>query len=112
MPGGTPGTTIELAAYAYDTGVRPYSPTNANLLQEFNTAVVPSTTYVIGMDITPGATVYSIAEPTGAVLESKTVLHENACSRADEGYRLSMYFGGQCRAPSAVTVCYENENIV
>ncbi len=112
MPQGVPGDTIELAAYSYDMGVLPYNPPNANLLQEFKTVVYPSTAYTIGLDITPEATMYSLTETTsGALLETKTVAHDHKCARADEGYRLSMYFGGQCPAPSTVTVCYENETI-
>ena len=110
--GATPGDAIELAAYSYDGGVNPNSPPNPNLLQPFSTTLQPGIAYALLLDVSdPASSIFEVSAPAPAsVQESKTVEHANACARAAEGYRLSLYFGGQCRAPSTVSVCYTEED--
>ena len=108
--GKTPGSLIEVAAYAYDHGVKPYFPPDPNLLQPFTTTLQTGVEYELALDIEPAASHYTLSHAaTGATLETKTVVHHNACARATEGYRLDLYYGGQCTAPSDVTVCYTDE---
>ena len=109
--GVTPGNVIELAAYSYDSGVKPYSPPNPNLLQPFTATLTPGVPYDLVLDVSdPAASVFSLSDTYETFTETKTVAHDNACAKAAEGYRLSLYFGGQCRAPSTVTVCYVHED--
>jgi len=106
---GTPGSAIELAAYSYDNGVNPYNPPNPNLLQPFSTILQPGVPYDLHLDLSdPANSIFKLTAPTQQP-ETRTVKHTNACSRAAQGYKLSLYFGGQCAAPSDVTVCYTNE---
>ena len=42
---------IEIAAYSYDAGVRPYSPDNANLLQPFATHLAVGAVYSLGLEV-------------------------------------------------------------
>ena len=107
--GITPGSMIEIAAYSYDDGSNPYNPPDTNLLQPFTTILQPDVPYNLSLNLSdPSKTIFTLIAET--VRESKTVEHTNACKRAAEGYRLSLYFGGQCRAPSNVTVCYNDED--
>eukprot|EP00616_Rhizochromulina_sp_CCMP1243_P003576 CAMPEP_0118965446 /NCGR_PEP_ID=MMETSP1173-20130426/3021_1 /TAXON_ID=1034831 /ORGANISM="Rhizochromulina marina cf, Strain CCMP1243" /LENGTH=265 /DNA_ID=CAMNT_0006914071 /DNA_START=9 /DNA_END=806 /DNA_ORIENTATION=- len=102
---------IEIAAYAYDNRTKPYSPPNDNLLQPFSTLLAPGTPYKLRMDLAVDQTVYSLQDAaTNATMETKTVLHGHTCDKFAEGYSLSLYYGGQCRAPSPVTICYSDES--
>ena len=102
-------TSIQIAAYAYDSGRCPYNPPDPNLMQPFATPLSPGVSYLLTMDLELGATTYALHDEGGTTLESKTVLHDNQCADFAKGYDLGLYFGGQCRAPSPVTVCYQNE---
>jgi hypothetical protein len=42
-------------------------------------------------------------------LGAKAVLHANHCPKYAEGYKLGLYYGGQCTPPQEVTTCYANE---
>ena len=110
LPDGiTPGSGIEIAAYSYDDGVKPYDPPNANLLQSFSTILQPNVAYTLKLDLSdPSNTIYELNSSN--IRERKVVKHANNCSSARKGYELSLYFGGQCTAPSTVTVCYTNES--
>ena len=103
--GITLGSAIEIAAYSYDKGVKPYDPPNSNLLQPFSTILQPNVAYTLKLDLSdPSNTIYEIN--SSKIHERKVVNHANNCSSAQEGYELSLYYGGQCTAPSTVTVCY------
>ena len=112
QPDGTLGQVVELAAYSYDSGDAPYDPPNPNLLQPFNFSLPPGVSFGLELDVgDPAASHFILSDATtGAAIETKTVLHDNACLNAAEGYRLSLYFGGQCRAPTNVSVCYSAED--
>lgn len=101
--------SIEIAAYAYDDGKRPYGPDDPNLLQPFGTHLAVGTTYTLGLDVAPSQTAYTIGDANGTVLETRTVAHGHACANAADGYKLGLYFGGSCAAPSPQTVCYSPE---
>lgn len=105
-----PDGSIEVAAYSYDSGRRPYSPTDANLLQPFEHHLTTGTVYRLQLDVSPAQTIYTLGVEDGAPIENKTVHHDNACSDASSGYKLGLYFGGSCTAPHAVTVCYSPHN--
>lgn len=102
------GGVVEIAAYAYDGGRKPYSPPDPNLLQPFRTLLSVGVPYTAKLDVGPARTVYSLegGSPLLPWSENVTVLHANACTNAAEGYALGLYFGGSCPAPSPVTVCY------
>ena len=101
---------LEIAAYAYDDGVRPYSPDNPNLLQPFATRLAVGAVYRLGLEVAPASTLYTLRDVNGTTIENKTVYHANACVDAATGYKLGLYFGGSCAAPYAVTVCYSPSN--
>ena len=101
---------LEIAAYAYDDGVRPYSPDNPNLLQPFATRLAVGAVYRLGLEVAPASTLYTLRDVNGTTLENKTVHHANACVNAATGYKLGLYFGGSCAAPYEVTVCYSPSN--
>lgn len=104
---------IAIAAYSYDSGVKPYAPPNPNLLQPFETPIAVETVYTIRMVRSAGnATRFDLLLGLGGAppLETKTVRHKNDCARFQQGYKLGFYFGGQCPAPSAVTCCYNNDS--
>ena len=95
--------------FSYDNGVKPYDPPNANLLQPFSTILHPNVAYTLKLDLSdPSNTIYELNSSN--IHERKVVKHANNCSSAQEGYELYLYFGGQCTAPSTVTVCYTNES--
>eukprot|EP01122_Echinamoeba_exundans_P002624 TRINITY_DN12581_c0_g1_i1.p1 TRINITY_DN12581_c0_g1~~TRINITY_DN12581_c0_g1_i1.p1 ORF type:complete len:266 (-),score=6.83 TRINITY_DN12581_c0_g1_i1:99-896(-) len=97
---------IEVAAYAYDMGHAPYQ--NSTLLQIFSTKLDVGVTYTTQIDFLLDSSVYSLFDATGAnLLEQHTIQH-TACGSFKEGYKLGLYFGGQCPAPSDVTVCYSD----
>ena len=100
---------VQIAAYSYDSGRCPYNPPDPNLEQLFDTALSVDTAYLLTMDLELNATHFTLHDEGGAALESKTVLHDNECADYAKGYDLGLYFGGQCRAPSPVTVCYQDE---
>lgn len=90
---------VEIAAYAYDSGVNPYNPPNKNLLQPFGSFLLPGVEYRLHMEIAAPTTtlvLYQGAAAGGAELERKVVEHANACSDFRKGYKLGLYFGGKC----------------
>ena len=101
---------LSIAAYAYDLSVKPYSPPNANLLQIFSTTLRPGVVYNLSMARSVGSTRYDLYSSAGALLESKTVLLKNHCADFADGYKLGLYYGGQCTAPQRVSACYANDS--
>ena len=116
---------VSIAAYAYDKGVKPYSPPDPNLLQPFDTPLAVGKRYLLSMVRSLSRTMYELREPVspeapcptqnGGIcwnfLEAKAVLHANHCPHYGEGYNLGFYYGGQCAAPQKVTACYANESM-
>jgi hypothetical protein len=116
---------VSIAAYAYDKGVKPYSPPDPNLLQPFDTPLAVGKRYLLSMVRSLSRTMYELREPVspeapcptqnGGIcwnfLEAKAVLHANHCLHYGEGYNLGFYYGGQCAAPQKVTACYANESM-
>ena len=71
---GSPSGRVELAAYSYDGGVKPYSPPNPNLLQPFSSLLLADgqTTYRLRMELPDaGRTVFVLSDASGAELERK-----------------------------------------
>lgn len=99
---------IQLAAAAYDGGVRPYG--NDSLFYQFDTAVRVGVPLTLRLSYAQDSTFYSLLDaPGGAVIESHVIQHRS-CDKYAQGYNLGLYFGGQCAEPGAdgVTVCYED----
>jgi hypothetical protein len=101
---------IQLAAYSYDDGTKPY-PDNPDLLKVFHTLVSAEVPYeyALRMDDS-GASTFQLADQTGALLETIVVNHKTRC--VDNYYQGSLqgfYFGGQCTAPEQVSVIYSGK---
>jgi hypothetical protein len=65
-------------------------------------------TYTTQIDFYLESSVYTLLDANGTTaLEQHTIKH-TACASFKEGYKLGLYFGGQCPAPSDVTVCYSD----
>jgi len=106
---------VIVAAYSYDSGVKPYNPPNSNLLQPFATPLLADgkTSYRFQVELpAANATTFVLSSAGGVEIERKIVVHKNACANWYKGYHLSLYYGGQCTAPSRVEVCYANESTV
>lgn len=97
---------IELAAYAYDNSRKPYQ-NEGTLLKQFTTRIEPG--QIVGSKIEwySNRTDYSLLDEKGIVVEVLTIQHENECADFERGYELGLYFGGTCRAPDRVSVCFQ-----
>ena len=96
---------IEIAAYAYDNSVKPFeSP--ARLLREFSTKLRIDTWYKVTLIFEEALTTYQLFDQNDQLLETHSIVHRQ-CKDYKLGMMQDLYFGGQCPAPQAVTVCYE-----
>ena len=102
-------TSRLLPIRSYDNGTKPY-PDNPTLLKRFATLLQPNVRYTLRMQFLANATNFLLLDgsPQPKLLEQQTVHHAHQCKQFNEGYRLGLYFGGGCPAPSEVTVCYRN----
>jgi hypothetical protein len=96
---------IQLAAYSYDNGDKPYQ-NQPRLLQVFETILWPDQVLGSMLESALTNTIFTLFNGTDE-LEQITIQHENHCRRYNRGYRLGLYFGGNCEAPSDVSVCYQ-----
>ncbi|KYQ94456.1 hypothetical protein DLAC_04754 [Tieghemostelium lacteum] len=98
---------VQIAAYAYDLGNKPYQ--NSSLLTQFDTQLMVSQNYtmeIIFEETTGIYNLYTSIEDGQVLLETHTIQH-TACTEYDHGYLLGFYYGGECPAPDYVSVCYE-----
>ena len=99
---------IEIAAYTYDNGDRPFDYQNqGRLLKIFNTKVRVEQSYGYKLTNKPLETIYELFDANGTLLETKTVEHRDCGTFYKQGVLNKLYFGGQCPAPSQVDVCYD-----
>jgi len=99
---------IEIAAYTYDNGDRPFDSQNqGRLLKIFKTKVKVEQAYGYKLTNKPTYTLFELFDLDGNLLESQTVDHRDCGSSYKQGTLMKLYFGGQCPAPSQVDVCYE-----
>jgi hypothetical protein len=99
-------TLIALGAYSYDNGKKPYE--TPSLLKTFATLLSPNVIYTLSMTMEEtGLTKYVLLTETGEFLEQQDIQHENLCTENYfEGTVHGLYFGGDCRAPTPVTIQY------
>ena len=99
--------SIELAAYAYDDGHKPYDGTTPGLLKPFSNVVVPNVAYLLEIaDDDSGNVSYSLYSDTGALIETQVIVHTKTCKNAAAGALDGLYCGGPCVAPVPLTVTY------
>ena len=99
---------IEIAAYSYDNGTKPY-PDDPTLLKRFTTLLTPNVRYTLRTQSFVNATAFLLLDESGQkLIEQRVVVHAHQCKQFNEGYRLGLYFGGGCPAPQDVTVCYDS----
>ena len=76
-------SNIEIAAYAYDSGIKPYNSGDPNLLQVFDMSLTIGVTYRLSLYVEPSQTTYTLSELNeGGTAETKVVTHNNACLNA------------------------------
>ncbi len=98
---------IEIAAYAYDNGMKPFEHIGT-LLKQFNTKVQVETFYGYVLRISSNQTVYELWNDNFSnLLETQVITHRDCGSNYCKGMKQTLYFGGQCPAPQTVQVCYE-----
>eukprot|EP01132_Coremiostelium_polycephalum_P004942 gene4942-6159_t len=97
---------IQIAAYSYDRGNKPYQ--NSSLLTMFETPIYVNQNYTMEIVFEPESAIYnlytSISEGQ-TLIETVTIQH-TYCKDWSQGYMLGWYFGGECPAPDPVSVCY------
>ncbi|CAF1497971.1 unnamed protein product [Rotaria magnacalcarata] len=96
---------VELAASAYDNGLKPYQFSGI-LLKEFSAKLRINTWYKLQLTFEETKTVYQLSDDASQVLEVQTVQHRS-CPKFSSGAYQGLYFGGQCPAPQDVSVCYD-----
>lgn len=95
---------IEWTASAYDNGRKPFEHIGA-LLKEFSTKLRINKTYKLTITFQQTQTIYQLSNTASRVLEIQTIDHRS-CDQFHVGVMQGLYFGGQCPAPQAVSVCY------
>lgn len=98
---------IEIAAYTYDNGDKPFQ-NQGRLLKEFKNKIKIDLWYGYRLRINQNNTQYELLDSNGNLLESVLVEHRDCGISSFNGSLLGFYFGGQCPAPQAVTACYNN----
>lgn len=96
---------VEIAAYAYDDGRKPFE-NQGELLKEFSTLLKVDVWYKVTLIFDATKTTYQLFDNDDQLLETKEIVHRE-CSSFQLGMMQDLYFGGQCPAPQAVTVCYD-----
>lgn len=97
---------IEIAAYSYDNGDKPFQ-NQGRLLKAFTTVIEPGQEVQSKMHLMQNATLFSL-KPLNGTEETILIEHPNECSNYRIGYKLFLYWGGNCRAPSKVKVCFRS----
>lgn len=98
---------IELAAYSYDKGDKPFQ-NQGRLLKEFKNKVKVDEWYGYRLRISLNSTEYELSDSNGNIIETINIDHRDCGSSASTGSLLGFYFGGQCTAPQTVSACYRN----
>lgn len=99
---------IELAAYAYDKGEKPFL-NQGRLLKEFKTKIKFDKWYGYKLKIFMNKTVYELFDSDKNLIENLVIEHRE-CNITNyyKGSLSTLYFGGQCPAPKTVSACYKN----
>ncbi|CAF1928403.1 unnamed protein product [Rotaria magnacalcarata] len=96
---------IEIAAYAYDNSLKPFE-NQGTLLKEFSTRLQVDSWYKVTLIFQATKTIYQLFDANEQLLETQEIAHRQ-CADFKLGMMQDLYFGGQCPAPQAVSVCYE-----
>lgn len=96
---------IEIAAYAYDGGRKPFQH-QGTLLKEFTTKVRVNDWIKFTLNFRSTETIYRLFDDHNRLLETQTIEHRT-CKQFRRGTRQGFYFGGVCPAPQPVSVCYQ-----
>jgi hypothetical protein len=99
---------MELAAYTYDHGLKPFEHIGT-LLKEFKTLVKIGEWVNLEIDLDVNRSTYKILSSNGTIVETQ-IIDRKDCSSGPDSFLFvqSLYFGGQCPAPQRVDVCYED----
>ena len=96
---------VEIAAYAYDNGLKPYE-NEGTLLKEFATKLRVDTWYKVTLIFEETKTIYQLFDNDDQPLETQEIAHRQ-CKDFKLGLMQDLYFGGQCPAPQDVSVCFD-----
>ena len=97
-------TLIKIAASTYDNGRKPFE--NIGTLQkEFSTKLRINKTCKLTITFQQNQTIYQLSTATNQLLETQTIDHQS-CEQFHVEVMQGFYFGGQCPAPQAISVCY------
>jgi hypothetical protein len=96
---------IEIAAYAYDNSRKPFE-NDGTLLKTFATKLRVDSWYKVTLIFDEANTIYQLFDNNGQLLETQEIVHRQ-CKDFKLGMMQDLYFGGQCPAPQAVSVCYD-----
>ncbi len=89
---------------AYDHGLKPFDRPET-LLKEFTIKPWVDAWYKLTLTFNESQTIYRLSDDADMVLETQTIYHRS-CVGFNHGMMQGFYFGGECPAPQAVTVCY------
>jgi hypothetical protein len=96
---------IEIAAYGYDNGLKPFE-NDGTLLKVFKTKLRVDDWFKVTLIFEETKTIYQLFDNNNQLLETQEILHRQ-CKDFKLGMMQDLYFGGQCPAPQAVSVCYD-----
>jgi len=96
---------IELAASAYDNGLKPFQYPGI-LLKEFSIKPRIDTWYNLKLIFEETKTIYHLSDDFNQILETQIINHRS-CPQFNLGMLHGLYFGGECPAPQDVSVCYD-----
>jgi len=96
---------VEIAAYAYDNGSKPFE-NQGRLLKEFSTKLRIDTWYKVTLIFEQTKTTYQLFDDNDQHLETQEIDHRD-CKDFKLGSLQTLYFGGRCPAPQDVSVYYD-----
>jgi hypothetical protein len=96
---------VELAASAYDDGLKPYEHPGT-LQKQFSIKPRIDTWYKLTLTFEETQTIYQLFDDTDLILETQTIDHRS-CKNFNHGLMQGFYFGGDCPTPQTISVCYD-----
>jgi hypothetical protein len=99
--------SIEIAAYAYNDGEKPYDGKNPELLKPFNHVIYPGKAVILTIaDDDKGNVYFTLSDDKDTPIETQIITHSKVCSNFASGALDGLYTGGPCVAPVTMTVTY------
>ena len=102
---------IQIGAYSYDDGNKPYDGKHPDLMKTFQNTILPNTKYnlTLNMNIN-GTSTFILSDKDGSHIETQYITHNKTCEKNfSKGLLTALYFGGSCRAPENIIVEYVSE---